>query len=320
MTLTTMWALLLGVILTIQGDSQAQECGTAPLNSRIVGGVDAPAGAWPWQVSMHWRGVHVCGGNVIGREWVLTAAHCIPSLDPSPWLLYFGKQNQSTTSPNEVNRAVSQVIVHPEYDSFTRQNDVALMRLSSPLVFTDYIRPICVASRSSAFNNGTRCWATGWGRLSADEPLEAFERLQEVEIPVIGNRECACSYTLVENASIASNMLCAGEENRGTCQGDSGGPVQCRQGSTWILAGVASFGVPCARRFFPEVFARVSVYQDWITTGAAGANISFVTFASTGPDQDDNFVCRLAATSSAPLSRLSILLFLLCVQALQATL
>ncbi|XP_061667150.1 prostasin-like isoform X1 [Syngnathoides biaculeatus] len=261
MTPRTTWALLLGVILTIRGDSQAQECGTAPLNSRIVGGDDAPAGAWPWQVSMHWRGAHICGGNVISREWVLTAAHCIPS---------------------------------------------------------DYIRPVCMASNSSAFNNGTRCWGTGWGRLSADEPNEAFERLQEVEIPIIGNRQCACSYTLVENVNVTSNMICAGEENRGICQGDSGGPVQCRQGSTWILAGVASFGVPCALRFFPEVFVRVSFYQNWITAQAAGADISFVTFTSTGPDQDDNFVCPLTDTSSAPLSSLSILLFLLCIQALQA--
>ncbi|XP_061667151.1 serine protease 33-like isoform X2 [Syngnathoides biaculeatus] len=318
MTPRTTWALLLGVILTIRGDSQAQECGTAPLNSRIVGGDDAPAGAWPWQVSMHWRGAHICGGNVISREWVLTAAHCIPSLDPSPWLLYFGKQNQSTTSPNEVNRTVARIIIHPDYDNETLQNDVTLMRLSSPLVFSDYIRPVCMASNSSAFNNGTRCWGTGWGRLSADEPNEAFERLQEVEIPIIGNRQCACSYTLVENVNVTSNMICAGEENRGICQGDSGGPVQCRQGSTWILAGVASFGVPCALRFFPEVFVRVSFYQNWITAQAAGADISFVTFTSTGPDQDDNFVCPLTDTSSAPLSSLSILLFLLCIQALQA--
>ncbi|XP_061613070.1 prostasin [Phyllopteryx taeniolatus] len=318
MMLRTTWALLLGALLTIQGGTKAQECGMAPLNTRIVGGDDAPAGAWPWQVSMHFRGAHICGGNVISEGWVLTAAHCILSTEFSPWLMYFGKQNQSTTSPNEVTRTVAQIIVHPQYNSVTFQNDVALMRLSSPITYSDYIRPICMASNSSHFNNATRCWGTGWGRLGADEPNQAFERLQEVEIPTIGNRQCGCSYSLVENITITSNMICAGEENKGICQGDSGGPLQCKQGSAWILSGLASFGVPCATRFFPEVFTRVSFYQDWITAQAQGANISFVTYTSTGPDQDDNFVCRLTEPSSATatLSSLSILLFLLCIQVL----
>lgn len=51
-------------------------CGITPLNTRIVGGEDAPPGSWPWQVSLQRFGGHFCGGSLINSEWVMSAAHC----------------------------------------------------------------------------------------------------------------------------------------------------------------------------------------------------------------------------------------------------
>lgn len=75
-------------------------------------------------------------------------------------------------------------------------------------------------------------------------------------------------------------------------QGDSGGPLQCKQGSKWIQAGITSFGISCAQAGFPEVYARVSEFQTWITNQVAGANVGFVSFTSSGTDTDSSFVCR----------------------------
>ncbi|XP_020779873.1 chymotrypsin-like protease CTRL-1 isoform X2 [Boleophthalmus pectinirostris] len=301
MAVWTLWLFLL--FLT---ELKAQDCGVAPLNTRIVGGENATAGHWPWQVSMHYKETHICGGTVISTQWVLTAAHCILSTSGSDYRLYFGKETQSGSNPHEVNRSVSQIIVHPDYNSTTFQNDIALMKLSNPITYTDYIRPVCLAANSSLFYNNTKCWATGWGRLSKDEPLVGYDRLQEVQIPVIRNNLCSCYYSYVQDSNITSNMLCAGELGKGVCQGDSGGPLQCKQGSQFIQAGLASFGIPCALGI-PEVFTRISEFQSWITGQLAGTKVSFVKFTSNGTDPDSSIVCPVLNlnTTTAPSSELS---------------
>lgn len=217
----------------------------------------------------------------------------------SAWTLYFGRETQAGPNPHEVNRSVSQIIVHPNFNNTLLNNDIALMRLSSPITFTDYIRPICLASNSSQFYSSTSCWITGWGNLGKNVFLPSTTPLQEVQIPVVGNKQCSCDY-ISTDANITRQMICAGQANKGACQGDSGGPLQCKQGSKWIQAGITSFGIPCAKAGFPEVYARVSEFQTWITNQVGGAIAGFVTFNSSGTDQDSSFVCRSTNSTTSP--------------------
>lgn len=97
-------------------------------------------------------------------------------------------------------------------------------------------------------------------------------------------------------------------------QGDSGGPLQCKQGSVWIQAGITSFGVPCALANIPEVYARVSEFQTWITDNIAASNVSFVEFNSNGTDPDSSFVCTNSTENSASELKFAALLVTLLLQ------
>ncbi|KAG7221468.1 hypothetical protein INR49_002443 [Caranx melampygus] len=282
-------ALTVTITILFQGcESQILECGRADLNSRIVGGEDAPEGNWPWQASLSSRGSAFCGGSLINDQWVLTAAHCI---SPSQELdVILGRQNQTGSNPNEVSVRVMESMCHPDYNPDTFDNDICLLRLSSPVTFTDYIQPVCLAAEDSTFYNGTSSWVTGWGALEESGPTS--NTLQEVNVPIIGNNQCQCDYSGM--FTITDNMICAGlrEGGKDSCQGDSGGPMVSVSDSRWVQSGVVSFGEGCAQPGFPGVYARVSRYESWIYEVTNTDRPIFVTFSSdVDTDTDIDSTC-----------------------------
>ncbi|XP_028821961.1 chymotrypsin-like protease CTRL-1 isoform X2 [Denticeps clupeoides] len=283
--------LPIAVLIWLPAYKAQTVCGTAPLNNRIVGGTAATDGNWPWQASLHYNGRHICGGTLISSNWLLTACHCIVSTNPIPWTVYLGILSQSGVNPNQQSFSVKTIIPHPQYNNTLYNNDVALIQMASSVTFTPYVQPICLATNSSVFYNGTTCWSTGWGKITS--ALQTISgTLEEVQIPVVGNSQCSCEYKSVPSVNITSQMICAGTEGKGACQGDSGGPLQCKQGTQWVQAGVTSYGVPCARANFPDVYTRVSEFQTWITSNTADPSVQFMSFNSSGSSGDGNFTCR----------------------------
>ncbi|CAB1422854.1 unnamed protein product, partial [Pleuronectes platessa] len=283
-------AVTLTSLFSTELHAQLDVCGITPLNTRIVGGEDAPPGSWPWQISLQMFGGHFCGGSLINREWVMTAAHCFSSTSTSGLKVSLGRQNLQGTNPNEESRSVATIILHPNYDSDSSNNDIALLRLSSPVKFSDYIRPVCLSASDSVFNSGTDSWVTGWGNVKEGVSLSFPETLQEVEVPVLGNRQCNC---LNGVGTITDNMICAGvlAGGKDSCQGDSGGPMVNKQGSVWVQSGVVSFGLGCARPNLPGVYSRVSRYQSWINSIIRSDRPGFVKFTSSGLDADSSYTC-----------------------------
>ncbi|TKS91186.1 Serine protease 27 [Collichthys lucidus] len=233
------------------------------MNSRIVRGEDAAAGAWPWQVSLHQSSRHFCGGSLINDQWILSAAHCLlrsgKPISASSVTVFLGRETQQLPNNNEVSRGVSRFIIHPGFNRTTNNNDISLLQLSSPVTFTNFIRPVCLPSAGSVFDAGTTCFVTGWGSIRDAAALPSPQRLQQVSLPIVSNSRCNRSY----DGEITDNMICAGLEEGGkdACHGDSGGPLVAKNGSRWVEVGVVSFGEGCADRNFPGVYTRVSRVQ-----------------------------------------------------------
>nr|XP_055037268.1 serine protease 27-like [Misgurnus anguillicaudatus] len=211
------------VLLNLAGSfCQLDVCGRAPFNTKIIGGSDATAGSWPWHVGITLPGLSasLCGGSLINKDWVLSSATCI-NLFLDQIVIYLGRRSQFDPDPHQITRTVLNVINHPDYNPSTRDNDIALVQLSSSVNFTDYIRPVCLAAAGSVFDEGLSSWATGWGftrwRVTTWGGIEIKDSdlpniLQEVEIPIVSNQNCSIAYN-GSGVTITDNMLCAGQLN-----------------------------------------------------------------------------------------------------------
>ncbi|CAI5671660.1 chymotrypsin-like protease CTRL-1 [Oreochromis aureus] len=182
-------------ILSWRGcQSQQPACGRAVKNSRIFGGQDATPGSWPWHaivVNYGPYGYIQCGGSLITNQWVLTAARCLPSSSYNT-VVHLGRYNQSGSNPNELTQKVENIVCHPAFSyNWLYDNNICLLKLSAPVIFTDYIQPICLASGNSTFYNGTSSWVIGFGY---DDNQQFSNILQEVNVPILGNNECRCYF------------------------------------------------------------------------------------------------------------------------------
>jgi len=254
-------------------------------DTRIYGGRPAKEGAWPAQVSlMMVKAInqdptsrikaHFCGGSIISRNWILTAAHCVVDENGRPKAANsIAVQSGSVVLGRGDLRAIDKIIVHEDYVPF--DNDIALLKLKKPIANSSGpVGAMPVISQGAALPQGGAV-VIGWGQTR-----QAFvvESLLETNINIQANATCNKGMTNASQRDLGAvlqqigwaskipqnkleeaykfltgsmgdplteNMICAGTPTgeRSSCHGDSGGPLMVRQANgKWLQIGLVSWG------------------------------------------------------------------------------
>ncbi|CAH2098473.1 unnamed protein product [Euphydryas editha] len=256
----------------------------------IVGGVNTKAGDWPWHVAIYRQESstlkYICGGTLISKYFVLTAAHCttiggVPVL-PDILGVFVGKYHLFRSDSTTQELQVHQVIVHDEYSHKNLKNDISLLKLRTEVVFNNYVQPACLWYKE-AYDKLTsfEIYGTvvGWG---FDRTDSITSTLRAASMPLIPKISCILSNPIFySNALGDGKKFCAGYNN-GTspCNGDSGGgfliflpddlsdDVKKTPGA-WYVRGIVSESLsrhdaPICDPNSYAVFTDVSEYLNWI--------------------------------------------------------
>ncbi|MBZ3875317.1 Ovochymase-2, partial [Sciurus carolinensis] len=282
--------------------------------SRIVGGSQAKKGSYPWQVSLKQRQKHICGGTIISPQWVITAAHCVANRNFASNLnVTAGEYDLSQEEPGEQTLTIETIIIHPRFSIKKPMDyDIAILRMAGTFQFGkgQSVGPVCLPEPGERFEAGFICTTAGWGRLTEDGILSQV--LQEVNLPILSQKECVAALLTLRKPFNGKTFLCTGSPDGGrdACQGDSGGSLMCRnKKGAWTLAGVTSWGLGCGRGWrnngqrneqgSPGIFTDLSKVLPWIHAHIQTASCSEQDGVVSGSDGELHFPASLQLHSDS---------------------
>merc|ERR1712110_1086229 len=289
-------------------------CNCAPVSSsdRIVGGKEVnPKYKLPYQVLVspcNKQGqCFMCGGTILNKRYVVTAAHCLYAgkdlmtlKGGSKFRVMLGEHDHCKATSSFV--LASAVHKHPKFDpsSPSGDNDIAILKLAKDLTFSDKIKPVCLPTSATKDYSGKASTVSGWGGTKAYTPLNPVDQprqcaLKEAILNILKPSDKKCSDFIGDSSS--TTQLCAWAKGKDACQGDSGGPLTVAENGKYVLLGVVSYGSGCAAEH-PGVYARVQGFLPWIKKIIADGECS--SSSGTAATTASSATTAGATTTAAP--------------------
>ncbi|XP_015108639.1 trypsin-1 [Diachasma alloeum] len=230
--------------------------------SRIVNGVDVEVGEIPYQVSLQERAssFHFCGGSILNKKYIITAAHCVKGKSPSSIKVISATVELSAPVTTHL---VEKIIVHEGYNAADSwKNDIALLRVKGQFVVSSTLNFVPLPSLEMVVPADSPAIVSGWGNLRQGGPSP--NHLQKAKILIADQKYCKRRYA--PGNTVHDTHICAHDpvEETGSCNGDSGGPLTVRG----KLVGLVSWAMGCALTNYPTVYTRVPKFVDWIKAHA----------------------------------------------------
>jgi len=286
-------------------------CATVSSSDRIVGGNEVnPKYKLPYQVLVspcNKEGhCFMCGGTILNKRYVVTAAHCLYAgkdlmtlKGGSKFRVMLGEHDHCKATSSFV--LASTVHKHPKFDinSASVDNDIAILKLSKDLTFSDKIKPVCLPTSATKDYSGKASTVSGWGGTKAYTPMKPVDQprqcaLKEAIVDILKPSSTKCSNFLGDSSS--TTRLCAWGKGKDACQGDSGGPLTVAENGKYVLLGVVSYGSGCATEN-PGVYARVQGFLPWMKKIISDGECSSSGATTTGSSAT---TASSATTTAAP--------------------
>merc|ERR1711962_476768 len=277
-----------------RGGRAFNTCGCARLTAsdRIVGGNGvSPRYSLPYQVYIvgNFTIGYACGGTVINRRYVLTAAHCLydryhKKLPTSGARVVVGEHDvcgptgwpEMAAWSNEGGQVikVERFIEQPDYRLGNDRHDIAILQLETDIKFGAHVKPACLPTNPNYSYAGKTAIASGWGSTifhewGTQQEFGTSCKLKQTRLKILRRFDQGCS-DITDND--AETRMCAFKKGTDACHGDSGGPLAVVEGRKYVVVGVISNGKGCADQRYPGIYARVTNYLDWIVDNTQDGN------------------------------------------------
>ncbi|XP_072949952.1 trypsin-1-like [Epargyreus clarus] len=223
--------------------------------ARVVGGGAVSPGEFPWLAAVKRDGKLICGATVVARDHLITATHCIYEVEASRLTVLVGEHDVNNSLAEGF--PVAHVFQHPDFNRYTYDNDIAVLRLAQPLPDNLY-KPVCLPDDVDRLE-GENAIVSGWGSTIEKGPPSNIPMKADVQIWT----QEACTGAGYGRRKVTPRMLCANAPERDACTGDSGGPLLMAH-PHYTIVGIVSWGRGCARQGYPGVYARVDRFMPWL--------------------------------------------------------